>query len=70
MQTTNLSREGEASWVGRKVEAGSLHCFCKPDCEAERTVTGMFIHSPLSLPLEGQLHEGRNFVLFTAIFPL
>ena len=35
VQTTNLSREGEASWVGRKVEAGSLRCFCKPDCEAE-----------------------------------
>ena len=36
----------------------------------QRTVAGMFIHSPLSLPLEGQLHEGRNFVLFTAISPL
>ena len=36
----------------------------------ERTVAGMFIHlPPLSLPLEGKLHEGRNFVLFAAISP-
>ena len=36
VRTTNLSREGEASWVGKKVEAGSLQCFCKPDCVKRR----------------------------------
>ena len=69
--TANLSGEGEASKAGGEVEAGCTRCSWEPgSVKWRREQARMLIHSPpLSLPLESKLHEGRNFVLFTAISP-